>query len=317
MPDSLAQRLVVTGALGHIGSRFIRALPENRYADVLLVDNLVTQRYCSLFDLPAHVRYRFVEADICAADLEALFAGADTVVHLAAITDATSSFGHRDAIMRVNVAATEQVALACLAAGAHLVFPSTTSVYGTSEQVVDELCPESALQPQSPYAESKLEAERLLQRLSAERGLRVALLRLGTIVGVSAGMRFHTAVNKFAWQACTGQALTVWRTAMHQLRPYLEIEDAVRALSFVIERQVADQIPYNVVTANASVSEIIEMLRRHIPDLHVEMVDSQIMNQLSFEVRADRFRRLGFTYERRLEQGVAETVRRLRYLRPD
>ena len=55
-------RIVVTGALGHIGSRLIRDLPKTfPDAEIALIDNLLTQRYSSLFDLPSEGRYQFVE----------------------------------------------------------------------------------------------------------------------------------------------------------------------------------------------------------------------------------------------------------------
>ena len=88
-------KIVVTGALGHIGSRLIRGLPADfPGAEIVMIDNLATQRYASLFDLPAQGCYRFVEADVLDADLPPICAGADAVVHLAAITDATWSAAH-------------------------------------------------------------------------------------------------------------------------------------------------------------------------------------------------------------------------------
>jgi len=57
-------RVVVTGALGHIGSRLIGALPTSfPGSEIVLVDDLSTQRYPSLFDLPEDGRYRFVEIE--------------------------------------------------------------------------------------------------------------------------------------------------------------------------------------------------------------------------------------------------------------
>ena len=85
-------KLVITGALGHIGSQFIHSLKPHAYEEVLLLDNLSTQRYCSLFRLPAGIPFRFVEQDICTADLKSLCSGMDAVVHLAAITNAAESF---------------------------------------------------------------------------------------------------------------------------------------------------------------------------------------------------------------------------------
>lgn len=308
-------KLVITGPLGHIGSALIRALPANRVKELVLIDSLATQRYCSLFDLPVPIPTRFVEADICSADLGALFAGANAVVHLAAITDAASSHAHRDEVMRVNVAGTERVARACADVGAGLVFLSTTSVYGTQQAMVDEDCAEEELRPQSPYAESKLMAEAILSKLGHERGLNFVTLRFGTIFGTSIGMRFHTAINKFVWQACTGTPLTVWETAMHQVRPYLHLDDAVRALLFVLEPARWDRRVYNVLSANASIAQILAILSSLVPELQTSFVSSPIMNQLSFEVSAARFAALGFESTGRLDEGIAATVRRLNALR--
>src|SRR4051812_20412435 len=83
-------RLVITGTLGHIGSRLIRMLQPAEFEDVVLLDNLSTQRYCSVFDLPKIVPFRFVEGDVCTADLDEIFAGASVVVHLAAVTNAAA-----------------------------------------------------------------------------------------------------------------------------------------------------------------------------------------------------------------------------------
>ena len=63
-------KIVVTGALGHIGSRICRDLAyEFPGSTILMVDNLMTQRYPSLFGLPANARYGFIEADVTSMDL--------------------------------------------------------------------------------------------------------------------------------------------------------------------------------------------------------------------------------------------------------
>ena len=307
-------RVVVTGALGHIGSRFIRSLPASfPGADVVLLDDFSTQRYPSLFDLPEGARYRFVEADVLRADLGAIFAGADAVVHLAAITNAEASFDKQAEVERVNFDGTERVAHACMRAGAGLVFLSTTSVYGTQAGVVNETCSTEELRPQSPYAESKLRAEQLIAQLGSE-GLRSVTFRFGTIVGPSPGMRFHTAVNKFCWQAVLGEPLTVWRTALHQRRPYLDLTDGVRAIEFVLARGLDGSL-YNVLTANASVAEIVAMIREVVPDVRVTEVDSRLMNQLSYEVSDARFRARGFEPRGDLRRAIADTFAKLARLR--
>jgi len=308
-------KLAITGALGHIGSRLIHSLVPGEFEEVLLIDNMATQRFASLFGLPAGVRFRFIQADVLEADLSSLFNGMDAVIHLAAITNAAGSFQIQEEVERVNHVGTERVAEACIATKSRLVFLSTTSVYGTANEIVDENCSESELKPQSPYATSKLRAEKRLAELGRTSALRFIACRFGTIYGTSIGMRFHTAVNKFVWQACLGEPITVWRTALNQKRPYLELGDAVRALRFILERDLFDGNVYNVLTDNVTVGGIVEIIRKYVPDVKVELVDSAIMNQLSYTVSAERFRALGFEYQGELEQGIKATVELLRGVR--
>jgi UDP-glucose 4-epimerase len=307
-------KLVVTGALGHIGSALIHALTPREATQVVLIDNLSTQRYCSLFNLPPGIEWKFVEADITreAVSLEDLVTGAGAVIHLAAITNAAESFEIAEEVERVNNFGTQRLALAAAAVGVPLIFPSTTSVYGVSEGVVDETCEQ--LQPQSPYAKSKLEAEQFISRLGETSALKFVIGRFGTIYGASIGMRFHTAVNKFVWQACVGEPLTVWRTALDQKRPYLDLQDAVRALKFIVAQQVFDNQIYNVLTDNLTVRVIVEAIREHVPHLELKLVDSRIMNQLSYTVDGAKFESRGFRFEGDYRRGISDSIELLKAL---
>jgi nucleoside-diphosphate-sugar epimerase len=306
-------KIVVTGALGHIGSHLIRDLAyQFPHMSITMIDNMMTQRFASLFDLPATGKYRFLEGDVRTLDLCAEFQGVHTVVHLAAITDAAGSFDKAAQVEANNYEGTQKVAVACVKTGARLISLSSTSVYGTQNDVVSEDCSAEELKPQSPYAETKLKEEALVERLCNEDALKAVRCRFGTIVGASPGMRFHTAVNKFCWQAVMGQSITVWRTAYHQKRPYLDLVDASRAIAFLIRNDLFDGRIYNVLTQNATVRQIVDIIRESVPDLHVTFVDSQIMNQLSYSVSSDRFVRQGFAFAGDLRRGIGETIARLR-----
>lgn len=302
-------KIVVTGALGHIGSRLIRELPsffpESR---IVMVDNLVTQRYCSLFNLPKEGSYHFVEADITQMELQPLLEDADVAIHLAALTDAAGSFGRAEEVERNNFEATRRIAEACAQFGVRLITLSSTSVYGTQADVVDEECSEEELKPQSPYATTKLKEERLVQQLVQEQGLKAAILRLGTIFGTSPGIRFHTAVNKFCWQAAMGTPITVWSTAYDQKRPYLDLGDATRAMAYIIQKELFDGRVYNVVTVNATVRQVVDIIRTEVPGLQVKFVDSRIMNQLSYEVSCERFLSTGFDFTGDIKRGIGQTI---------
>ncbi len=302
-------KIVVTGALGHIGSALIRQLPLHfPKAEIVMLDNMMTQRYPSLFDLPAAGRYQFIETDVRTIDLRPLIADAHAVVHLAAITDAAGTFDRAVELEANNFDATAKIAAACRDVGTRLVHLSSTSVYGTQNDVVSEDCAPDELKPQSPYATTKLKEEALVQSLAKAHGMRTIVFRFGTIFGASPGMRYHTAVNKFCWQAVMKQPLRIWRGAYYQKRPYLDLVDAIRAIVFVVQQDLFDGRVYNVLTLNTSVRNIVECIREFVPQVQLSFVNSPIMNQLSYEVSCQRFLDRGFTIAGDIHRGIGETV---------
>jgi UDP-glucose 4-epimerase len=158
----------------------------------------------------------------------------------------------------------------------------------------------------------KLKAENLLCQMGKSDGLKYVTCRFGTIFGTSIGMRFHTAINKFCWQAVNGLPITVWRTALDQKRPFLDIFDAERAIAFIIRQNLFDGRVYNVLTHNATVRQVVDTVREFVPDLQVTFVDSKIMNQLSYEVSCERFMSEGFTFAGDLRRGIGDTIGLLR-----
>jgi len=305
-------KIVITGALGHIGSGVLRKIPEAfPNSEIIMIDNLLTQRYASLFNLPIDGYYRFHEADILTTDLKPIFDGADVVLHLAAITDATNSFQNREQVETVNYEGTVKVAEICKELDCPMIHLSSTSVYGTQKKVVDENCSPQDLKPQSPYAETKLKEENYLRSLDSSGKFRFVIFRFGTICGISPGIRFHTAINKFCWQAVMGQPLTVWTTAINQKRPYLALSDAIEAIAYFIKNNLYDQQTYNVLTDNMTVKSVIDIIGQFIPQVQIQYVDSEIMNQLSYVVSSRKISNTGFEISGNIRENIIQTIRLL------
>ncbi len=117
-----------------------------------------------------------------------LFAGADTVIHCAAIAhqpldDSRVGKELKRKLYRVNRDAVAEVAEGCMAAGVRrLIFLSTVKVYGESTRPGEAFKETDALNPQDDYGESKKQAEEVL-RAFRQRGLEVCCLRLPLIYG--------------------------------------------------------------------------------------------------------------------------------------
>jgi len=303
-------KITVTGGLGHIGSALIRSnLAPLGVEEIVVVDSLSTQRYSSIFNLSKNPKVTFVDKPVEVLnkkDVE-LIEGSTHLIHLAAMTDASGSVDKKQELFTNNLGGTQFVANLCESKGIKLLLPSSTSVYGSQLNLVDE--DSLGLNPQSPYAECKLAEESLIKE-SITTGLSAVILRFGTIHGVSPGMRFHTAVNKFCFDYMLDKPLSVWRTAINQYRPYLALSDAVRAIQHVITKDIFNSEIYNVLTENItleSIISIIEELGRK--PARIEYVDSPIMNQFSYEVSKVKFQSTGFNYQGSIQEDIANTLK--------
>ena len=302
------KNILVTGGLGHIGSKLIREYGKREDIKLIRVlDNFLVQRYCSLFNLPEGMKYEFIEGDIMNdADLEKALKGIDLVIHLASITDAPSTISKPEETERVNFEGTKKILEASIKAGVKIFqFPSSTSVYGEAEGIVDESYAD--YKPCTPYAETKIASERLLQEVGKSGQIRTNILRMGTIFGTSIGMRFHTAVNKFCYLATLGKPLTIWDSALESKRPYLGLNDDIRAFEFLEKNGKSGEV-YNVVTQNYSMRDIINTIKEILPNTSIEITKSPIINQKPYHTSNEKIKALGFEFKDDIKQLMKETI---------
>ena len=296
-------KVMITGGLGHIGSHVIQSLPEN--FEIVVVDNLSTQRFCSLFNRKRKIH--FLDKDIGDIKVSSL-KDIDAVVHLAAITNSVESFKNKDAMENVNVIKTEQFINTCKKAKiSKFLFPSSASVYGINAPFVYE-DDDEYINPQSPYAEAKIKVEKTIKNVLG-KDTKFVILRFGTIFGISSGMRFHTAINKFCYQIATNKPLTVWKQNYKQTRPYLGINDAVNSINFFLESG-ADvwNNTYNVLTANYSLCDIIEMMIDIDKNAVIEFIDTPLINQYSYHVSDEKIKKLGFVTSDDMLRSIKQTL---------
>lgn len=264
--------IAITGGLGHIGSSFLHDDSIRSWDTVTVVDNFLTNRHCSLFNLPRTIRFH--ELDITKDELVPVFEGADVVLHLAAIVNAGDTFDKAGATQETNSFGVGRVVKAAEEAGVRtLIHISTCSVYGPSANLRDEIT--SEMNPQSPYAQYKLDGESYVLASSIPNAY---VLRACTIFGYSPGMRFHTVTNKFLLNALLGQKITIWKPGTGA-RPYLSLGDLRTVVANVIKKQPVHGI-YNVVTHHWSPIEIVNEIREFVSErLKVEYVTPRILNQ--------------------------------------
>ena len=302
--------ILITGALGHIGSKLLRYLKKNKKINkILLVDNLTTNKSSSLFFLKKE--YQFLDLDLRNTTDELLnfVKKSDIIVHLAALTNAEYSINKKKKFIEHNVKCSDNIFNLANTYKKKIIFISTTSIYGSQKEIVFE-DDAKFINPQSPYAIAKVKEEKLLYKYH-KKDLNFIILRFGTIHGYSIGMRFHTAVNKFIFQSVLNQNITVWKTAMNQKRPYLSLLDAIRAIDFIISKNIFDNQIYNILNDNFTVKEILKKIKKRIKKIKIKFVETKIMNQLSYDVSNLKFKKLGFRYKNKIDNDINETIKAL------
>ena len=302
-------RLIITGGLGHIGSGILKEINSiPKINNVLVIDNLQSNRINVLFDLKKKkIKFNYLEKDLLNLNLSKILKKSDILIHLAAITNATESFKIKRKLFLNNYLSTKKVADACSKLGVRCIFFSSTSVYGSNKKIMIENDKKN-LKPQSPYAECKLKEEKYINKIfKNKKKSKMIILRLGTIFGVSKGMRFHTAVNKFCFQAATKKPLTIWKTAYNQRRPYLDLNDAINCIKFVIKKQLFDNNTYNIASDNLTIKQLIFIIKKY-KKIKVNFVKSKIMNQLSFSVNCNKIKNKGFKFKGSLDYQVKKTI---------
>jgi len=300
-------KILITGACGHIGSYFIENLYKiKKVKKAILIDNLKSNRFNSLFNTNKKNKVEFYLKDL--NDIRSLdqFKGISIVFHFASMTNAEKSFGKEKEMFSNNLNCLKTVIKFCEKTNAKLVHLSSTSVYGKQAALIDETCEKKYLKPQSPYAKIKIMEENILKKNT--KLIKYNTFRFGTIAGVSKGIKFHTAVNSFCLNAAIGERIKVYKTALHQYRPYLSLEDAFKLFKFCIDKNFFENDIYNVVSNNFTVNQIINKIKKLKKNIKISYVSSAIMNQLSYHVDKKKLSNRGLFLNSNLDRDVADTL---------
>ena len=268
-------KMLITGPLGHIGSELLNNLNKfKKLKKVYLIDNARSNNLNVLFKLKyKNIKIKFIYGNLLNKKiLSQINDNIDVVIHLASISNAEESFKIRKLIYYNNFEIFKNIVSFCIKKKAKLIHLSSTSVYGKQDSMVDEKC--KSLKPQSPYAHIKLLEEKYLKK--NKNKLNFVSLRLGTIAGVSKGMRFHTAVNKFCLNTILKVEIPIWNNAIDQYRPYLSLSDAVKVIHFIVKKNLFNKQTYNVLTRNYTVRQILNIIRKNNFKIKIRKTKSPI-----------------------------------------
>ena len=233
-------KVLVTGAAGFIGS-FASQRFLVRGDEVVGLDNLndyydVTLKQARLARLTSQRAFRFEKLDLADQDgMKQLFARErfERVVHLGAQAGVRHSLIDPHSYISANVVGTLNVLEGCRHNGVgHLVYASTSSVYGASTKMPFTVH-EPASHPLSLYAASKRATELMAHNYSALFGVPTTGLRFFTVYGPWG--RPDMALFLFARAIIDGKPIEVFNNGNHK-RDFTYVEDIVEGVVRATDR---------------------------------------------------------------------------------
>jgi len=247
-------KYAVTGGAGFIGSHLIRSL-LNQGHTVTAIDNLNTGRMDNIKSILDKID--FVNGDI--RDFELLkskFRDVDGVFHEAALASVQESFSKEREYREVNVGGTENILKLAKEFGFKIVYASSSSVYGNPIRIpIVEGDPKN---PINPYAQTKLDDERIATRYANE-GVRVIGLRYFNVFGERQSQAYAGVIKKFLKKASNGEAPIINGDGS-QTRDFVYVDDVIHANLLAMKSNVNHEF-FNVGTSNTiSVLELANLI---------------------------------------------------------
>lgn len=298
--------VLVIGGAGYIGSALLPKLLDKgmrvRVLDRFLYGRDPISKFLN------HPRVDLIEGDFRdVATVMRAMDGVDAVVHLGAIVGDPGCNLDEKVTKGVNLLATKNIAEIAREYGVQrFVFASTCSVYGATDETLDEA---SQVEPISLYGRTKLAAEDGLLAMATEE-FQPTIVRFATIYGFSGRTRFDLVINLLTAMAKVEGKITVH--GGDQWRPFVHVDDAAKAVAMMLEApmsKVANQI-FNVGSddQNYTIQQIGEMIHQRVVSAKL-MINNNTTDKRNYRVSFAKIARvIGFRPSWTVEQGIEQVL---------
>ncbi len=306
----MAEKVLVTGGAGFIGSHIVAGLLEKGY-QVKVIDNLSTGDRAHL--APVMKRIDFQSGDILdEATLARAMKGCDFVFHEAALRSVPESFKRPLEYNKVNVDGTFAVLKVAKENNVkRVVYAASSSAYGnTSASPLHEgLVPG----PVSPYAVSKLAGELYCRMFTEIHGLETVCLRYFNVFGERQDptSQYSSVIPRFILSVLEGRSPIIYGDGM-QSRDFTYVKNVVDAnLTALRAGERACGEVFNVGQGNSiKVRELLEKINALLgkdvkPDYQPARTGDVLRTQADM-AKSKRF--LGFTPRYSFDEGLKKTV---------
>ena len=258
-------KVAVTGGAGFIGSNLVSRLIAEDH-EVVVVDDLSTGLFSNVKDQVCEFRELSI-TDF--AGLNSAIKECETIFHLGARGSVPRSIKNPVATHAVNATGTLNVLEIARESGAHVLFSSSSSVYGRNMQLPKD---ESMwLGPMTPYAASKLAAEGYVQAYASAYKVPTTLLRFFNVFGPRQrpDHEYAAVLPKWIWLAMHNQPIQVFGDGTAS-RDFTYVDTVLDVAITAMNQKVTSEGAINLAYGNRiSLNETINLMKQHFPDLEV------------------------------------------------
>lgn len=288
-------RIAVTGGGGYVGSLLVPKLFAHGY-EVKVLDTFWYGR-----DVLNPPKLRGARpADLIVGDIRnerdvnLAFAGCDTVIHLACISNDPSFEMNPGLGKAINYDAFAGILRALKRCNVkQFIYASSSSVYGVKD--IPNVTEETPCDPISDYSKFKLMCEEDLK--SADIGnCKWTIVRPATVCGYTPRMRLDLIINALSITAIINKKIHVHGGG--QLRPNVNVRDMVRAYLAVLDAPIEKTHgqTFNVGAENLSVNQLAKLVQKVLSDPAVEIVHEPVVDPRSYQIDSSKILRdIGFS----------------------
>jgi UDP-glucose 4-epimerase len=300
------KKVLVTGGAGFVGSHVVEGL-VSAGCRVTVLDNLSTGKLGNIDEFLRSGGARFVEGDVLDLKVvEECVDGVDAVIHLGGVASVPLSVENPALTYKTNVNGTLNLLNSCARAKVgRFVFASSSAVYGEPRRLpVKE---SYVTRPVSPYAISKLQAERRCVDFQEQKLLKTVILRLFNVYGPrQAASEYAGVITSFVDRARRGLPLVVYGDGT-QTRDFIHVRDVVDAFLRVLEGKKAEGRVFNIgsgkrVSVNELAKNVLELANLDLPIVYKKPREGDLRHMFADVSRAIRL--LGYGAKVTLEDGL-------------
>ena len=307
----MSKKIIIVGALGYLGTELCKIYSGESWKNkIVAIDSrFISEKVNQLSKwniefFQGHILDKnFIKKHLFDADIVHHLAGVTDVAYVK--TEANSKLDNE--IKKVAIDGTNNI-LEAIPKKCKLIFPSTHVIYEGLNKAKFNISEKDRPKPILMYARSKFQNEKDI--ISSNK--KYIILRLGSVYGYSTDtMRINIMPNLFS--KITSQNGTIKLFAGgKQLKSLINVQDVVRCMKFVEERDFIKNEIFNLVNEQTTVKKVALLCKKINPKVKIINSKNKIPN-LGYTLSNKKLKKVGFTFLYNLENSLRDMIEKWSY----